>query len=82
MGGLDEACVIKVIEALDAGERSGKDLRAHLKACGFRKSGPAFYQFMSGMEEAELVQGWYDQKVVDGQVIKQRRYSKAFGRAV
>jgi len=71
----------KIVEALIPGERFGKELRAHLKACGFRKSGPAFYQLMARMEEAGLVRGWYDQKIVDGQIIKQRRY-KALGKAM
>ena len=58
---------------LDA-EMSGKEVREKLAGAGERKSGPAFYQFMARLEDAGFVEGWYDQKVVDGQIIKERRY--------
>jgi DNA-binding PadR family transcriptional regulator len=63
-----------LLAALMDGERSGRELREVLANEGERKSGPAFYQLMARMEDAKLVKGRYDQKVVDGQIIKERVY--------
>lgn len=62
------------LEALNDEERGGREIRALLATYGVRNSGPAFYQMMSRLEEAALVEGWYDQKVIDSQIIKERRY--------
>lgn len=64
-----------VLAFLQAEERSGKEVRAQLRELGMRRSGPAFYQLMSRLEDAGLVRGRYDQKVVDGQIIKERCYT-------
>lgn len=64
-----------VLAFLHGGEQPGKEVRAHLGELGMRRSGPAFYQLMSRLEDAGLVAGSYDQKVVDGQIIKERRYT-------
>ena len=63
-----------VLDALGAQERSGREVRAALRERGIRKSGPGFYQLMARLEDAGFVKGWYDQKVIDGQIIKERRY--------
>ena len=63
-----------VLGVLLEGVRSGRELRDRLGEHGVRKSGPAFYQMMARLEDAGLVRGDYDQRVVDGQMIKQRRY--------
>lgn len=63
-----------VLEALAEREQSGRDLRALLAGYGVRNSGPAFYQMMGRLEDAGLVEGWYEQQVVAGQNIKERRY--------
>jgi DNA-binding PadR family transcriptional regulator len=55
-------------------ERPGRRIRRDLAGRGIRHSTPAFYQMMSRLEEAGLVRGWYHQKVVDGQIIKERHY--------
>lgn len=39
-----------------------------------RNSAPAFYQMMARLEASDLVEGWYDQKLVAGQNVKERRY--------
>jgi len=52
----------------------GRRIRRDLAAHGIRRTAPAFYQMMSRLEEAGLVRGWYDQKIVDGQIIKERHY--------
>jgi DNA-binding PadR family transcriptional regulator len=63
-----------VLSILTQGEVSGQQLRDELANRGERKSGPAFYQFMARLEEAGFVKGWYEQKLVHGQAIKERRY--------
>ena len=63
-----------VLEALGTATKRGKDLRKSLNEFGIKKSGPGFYQMMARMEEAGFVQGWYDQKIVEGQIIKERHY--------
>jgi DNA-binding PadR family transcriptional regulator len=56
------------------GDRPGRELRGLLDQQGHRMSGPAFYQLMARMEDAKLVKGRYEQKVVEGQIIKERVY--------
>ncbi|HUF47475.1 MAG TPA: hypothetical protein VMM93_06625 [Vicinamibacterales bacterium] len=63
-----------ILEALDAGEQAGRDLRVLLSTHGIRNSAPAFYQMMARLEDAALVEGRYDQRVVDSQLLKERRY--------
>jgi len=63
-----------VLASLMGGEQAGKSVRRQLAELGMRRSGPAFYQLMSRLEDAGLVVGRYDQKVVDGQIIKERVY--------
>jgi DNA-binding PadR family transcriptional regulator len=63
-----------VLEALVEGETAGREVRALLTSYGVRSSAPAFYQMMGRLEEGGLVEGWYDQKLVGGQNIKERRY--------
>ena len=60
---------------------AGRVLRQRLKEQGVRQSGPAFYQFMAGLEDAGLVQGRYEQQIVKGQIIRERHYEvQASGR--
>ncbi len=73
-----------VLEALQAADQPGRALRALLVAHGVRSSGPAFYQMMSRLEDAGLVDGEYTQRVVAGQNLKERQYrlTRAGARAV
>lgn len=64
-----------VLAFLHGGERPGKAVRQQLAELGMRRSGPAFYQLMGRLEDAGLVEGRYDQKIVDGQIIKERLYA-------
>jgi DNA-binding PadR family transcriptional regulator len=64
-----------VLGLLRGGTRTGHALRRGLARHGVRRSGPAFYQMMARLEDAGLVGGEYDQKIVDGQIIKERRYA-------
>jgi DNA-binding PadR family transcriptional regulator len=64
-----------VLGMLRGGERPGRLVRRTLARHGIRRSGPAFYQLMARLEDAGLVAGEYDQKIVGGQIIKERRYT-------
>ena len=68
-----------ILNALLDGERSGQEVRDDLAAANVRKSGPAFYQLMARLEDAKFVAGHYEQKTIDGQPIKQRRYKLLAG---
>ncbi len=63
-----------VLTILLEGEQTGRHLREKLAKEGETKSGPAFYQLMARLEDAGLVKGHYDQKIIAGQIIKERRY--------
>jgi len=63
-----------VLDALAGTEQAGRDLRDLLATYGIRRSAPAFYQMMARLESSNLVEGWYDQKVIAGQNVKERRY--------
>jgi len=54
--------------------KAGRDIRAELQRHGVRRTAPAFYQMMARLEDAALLEGWYEQKVIDGQLIKERHY--------
>jgi DNA-binding PadR family transcriptional regulator len=54
--------------------QAGRDIRSELQRHGVRRTAPAFYQMMARLEDAGLVEGWYDQKIVEGQLIKERHY--------
>ena len=64
-----------VLGMLRAGGRHGRVLRRALARHGVRRTGPAFYQMMARLEDAGFVAGEYDQKIVDSQIIKERRYT-------
>jgi DNA-binding PadR family transcriptional regulator len=63
-----------VLGLLLGAESSGRQLRQELSRLGVRRTMPAFYQMMARLEDGGLVEGWYDQKIVSGQIIKERRY--------
>jgi DNA-binding PadR family transcriptional regulator len=65
---------VLVLEALSDAEQAGRELRAVLAAHRVRRSAPAFYQMMARLEDAAFVEGWYEQQVVAGQHLKERRY--------
>jgi DNA-binding PadR family transcriptional regulator len=64
-----------VLGMLRDGDRPGRLLRRSLARHGVERTGPAFYQMMARLEDAGLVAGAYEQKIVDGQIIKERRYA-------
>jgi DNA-binding PadR family transcriptional regulator len=64
-----------VLSILRSGPRTGRQVRKALARHGVRRSAPAFYQMMARLEDAAFVDGEYDQKVVDSQIIKERRYT-------
>jgi DNA-binding PadR family transcriptional regulator len=63
-----------VLDVVQHDPHSGRFIRDRLAEEGEKKSGPAFYQLMSRLEDSGLVSGWYESFVVDGQTIKERRY--------
>ena len=63
-----------VVSLLMKGDASGKDIRASLKREGVRQSGPGFYQMMAALEDNGIVQGRYEQQIVDSQIIRERHY--------
>ncbi len=63
-----------VLGIIGASKRSGRQIRAELADLGIKKVGPAFYRLMLRLEEAELVEGWYEQEVVKGQIHRERVY--------
>jgi DNA-binding PadR family transcriptional regulator len=64
-----------VLSILRSGPRAGRHVRRALATHGVRRSAPAFYQMMARLEDAGFVDGEYDQKIVAGQIIKERRYT-------
>lgn len=70
-----------VLGMLRDGAALGRDVRRALARHGARRSGPAFYQMMARLEDAGLVTGEYDQKIIEGQIIKERRYTLTAGGA-
>jgi DNA-binding PadR family transcriptional regulator len=64
-----------VLAMLREGPRLGRQVRQRLAQHGVRRSAPAFYQMMARLEDARLASGDYDQKIIDGQIIKERRYT-------
>ena len=65
---------IAVLGLLGAEPQKGAGIRSHLASLSVHQTGPAFYQMMARLEESGLAEGWYDQKVVAGQIIKERHY--------
>jgi len=63
-----------VVSELAKGEAAGRAVRERLRAAGVRQSGPAFYQLMAGLEDGGFVTGWYEQQIVDSQIIRERYY--------
>jgi DNA-binding PadR family transcriptional regulator len=63
-----------ILAILLDGELAGRALRERLAEEGIAKNGPAFYQLMARLEDGKWVEGWYDQKVTEGQVARERRY--------
>lgn len=71
-----------VLGALRGGALTGQQLRDRLEEFGLHKTGPAFYQMMSRLEEAGMISGWYTQEIVKGQIIRERNYElQASGQA-
>ena len=59
---------------MGGGDHPGKALRRELARHAVRRSAPAFYQMMARLEDARWVDGFYTQRIVDAQIIKERCY--------
>jgi DNA-binding PadR family transcriptional regulator len=64
-----------ILAILMDGEHPGRYVRGQLAAEGQRKTTAAFYQLMARMEEAGLVRGRIETKVIDGLTVKERYYT-------
>lgn len=65
---------IVVLGLLKDAERRGAVLRDALGGLNIVQTGPSFYQMMARLEDAGLAEGWYSQRVVEGQLVKERHY--------
>lgn len=63
-----------VLGTLLQGPRPGREIREALRRFGVKRSGPGFYQLMARLEEASFIEGSYNQKIVEGQIIRERAY--------
>jgi hypothetical protein len=63
-----------VVSELAGRSAAGRAIREHLREGGVRQSGPAFYQLMAVLEDGGFVSGWYEQQIVDSQIIRERHY--------
>ena len=63
-----------VLGTLLRGAVAGHAIRAQLDDYGVRKSGPGFYQLMARLEDAELVEGWYESKQGKQRRVRERHY--------
>ena len=63
-----------VLGLLREGDLPGRLIRDALAAHGVKRTAPAFYQLMARLERDGLVHGWYEQIVVGGQAVTERRY--------
>jgi DNA-binding PadR family transcriptional regulator len=64
-----------VLGMLRVNEQPGRVIREALLAYGVRRTAPAFYQLMSRLEAAGLVEGRYEQAIVGDQAVTERWYS-------
>jgi DNA-binding PadR family transcriptional regulator len=63
-----------VLAALRENEQPGRVIRKELARFGAGRTAAAFYQTMARLEQAGLVQGWYEQITVGDQAVSERRY--------
>jgi DNA-binding PadR family transcriptional regulator len=63
-----------VLSCLMDGPAAGRDIRKRFAEFGIHQGGPAFYQLMARMEDANFVVGSYEQKIVKSQIIRERHY--------
>jgi len=64
-----------ILSTLADDDRPGRDMRAALATFGVARTAAAFYQTMARLEQAGLVEGWYEQIVVGDQAVTERRYT-------
>ena len=63
-----------VLSVLRNDEHPGRAIRKALAGYGVRRTAPAFYQLMSRLENAGLIEGWYEQIIAGDQAVTERRY--------
>jgi DNA-binding PadR family transcriptional regulator len=55
-------------------ELEGRALRSSMAQHGASTGRPAFYRLMSRLEDDKFVEGWYEQREVDGDTVRIRKY--------
>ena len=65
---------ILILDTLGVAEVQSAVLRDKLKLAGFKKSAPAFYQAMSRLEDAGLVESRYTKRVLHGHTVKEKHF--------
>ena len=63
-----------VLVSLMDGELAGRDLRAAMKREKVKMRRPAFYRLMGRLEDSKFVKGKYENKTIDDQIVRERRY--------
>jgi len=61
-----------VLDVLGTKERSGREIRESLHLHNIKKDGPAFYHLMAQLQDDKLVDGWFEEEIIDEQIIKKR----------
>ena len=62
------------LEAIGVEKVSGRQLREQLAERGWRRSAPVFYQFAARLQNEGLIRGWYEQRTIAGQPVRERFY--------
>jgi hypothetical protein len=62
------------LEVIAAEKVSGRQLREQLAKRGWRRSAPVFYQFAARLEGEKLIKGWYEQRIIAEQPVRERFY--------
>ena len=65
---------ILILDTIGVGEIASGELRERLKAGGFRKSAPAFYQAMTRLEDAGLVESRFTTERIEGATVREKQF--------
>jgi hypothetical protein len=71
-----ERAILSILDGCPEDEVSGRDLRSVLRRHGFRRTAPAFYFTMMGLEDKGLVTCREEIRRVDGMAVKDRYYQR------
>jgi DNA-binding PadR family transcriptional regulator len=67
--------------AIGSDKAKGREIREQIAKLGQRKSAPVFYQLAARLEDDNLIEGWYEERAIAGQVARERHYKlTAYGK--